>query len=67
MGPDTLTTSPSQLTTLYWKSIKSLCRRFGREEQRCEFTIRILQGADRVGSTTRVGSSRFSACRLRNL
>ena len=51
----TVMRNPVQLSTLYWKAVNAVCRRVGREEQRCEFTIRILQGADRVGSSTRVG------------
>ncbi|CAK0779091.1 hypothetical protein CVIRNUC_004694 [Coccomyxa viridis] len=45
---------PSQLTTVFWKAVGSLCRRPGREEQQCDLTIRILQGADRLGGSTRV-------------
>lgn len=54
MGPETLPSNPPQLTTLYWKAVSSVCRRPGREEQRCDLTIRILLGADRIGSSTRV-------------
>lgn len=59
MGPDTFTSRSSQLTTLYWQAVTSLCRRPGREEQRCDLTVRILQGADGLGSSTRVGKSKF--------